>query len=239
MDSPDTRSADTAQTHAPGIAAFDVDGTLTWADSFVVFLRFWAGRAGFAWRMAALAPAFAAYRLGWIGRDAAKAACVRMFFAGAALAQVERAGRAFALHIYPRIERPDAMARLAACRAGAGPVGFVSASLGIYLRPWAEHLGLDFVEATELEVADGRATGNLAGANCRGAEKARRLRARFGRPAARAWGDSPGDTEMLAEAAEGFMCAFSGGPRRPLLAMLRLLLDPATDRRRAPAGDGA
>ena len=79
----------------------------------------------------------------------------------------------------------------------------VSASLGVYLRPIAERLRFDAVLATELEVgADGRLTGRLAGANVRGAEKARRLDAWLGGEPAYVWayGDSSGDRELWARA---------------------------------------
>ena len=64
--------------------------------------------------------------------------------------------------------------------------------------------------ATRLAVgADGRLTGELDGANCRGPEKVRRLHewldtAHGGRSAVEvvAYGDSPGDREMLADADE-------------------------------------
>ena len=77
----------------------------------------------------------------------------------------------------------------------------VSASFGAYLRPIAERLRFDAVLATELEVGpDGRLTGRIAGANVRGAEKARRLDAWLdGAPRRIVWayGDSSGDRELL------------------------------------------
>ena len=62
--------------------------------------------------------------------------------------------------------------------------------------------------ATELEVdADGRCTGALVDGNCRGPEKVARLHAWLdehhgGRDAVELWayGDSPGDLELLADA---------------------------------------
>jgi HAD superfamily phosphoserine phosphatase-like hydrolase len=83
----------------------------------------------------------------------------------------------------------------------------ISASLGAYLRPIAEHLQFDDVLATELEVSDdGRLTGRMVGANVRGPEKARRLDAWIAdacadpKPFVWAYGDSSGDRELWARA---------------------------------------
>jgi phosphatidylglycerophosphatase C len=67
--------------------------------------------------------------------------------------------------------------------------------------PIGRRLGFDTVLATRLEVdADGRLTGRLVGANCRGPEKVARLREwRSGELVVDfAYGDSAGDREMLA-----------------------------------------
>jgi phosphatidylglycerophosphatase C len=55
-------------------------------------------------------------------------------------------------------------------------------------------------------------TGAFAGPNCRGEEKVRRLRAAFGEdmPLAAAYGDTTGDTEMLAMADEAGFRRFKG-----------------------------
>ncbi len=76
----------------------------------------------------------------------------------------------------------------------------VSASPELYVTPIGRRLGFDAVLATRLEVdADGRLTGRLLGANCRGPEKVVRLREwrREGLAMAYAYGDSAGDREML------------------------------------------
>ena len=60
-------------------------------------------------------------------------------------------------------------------------VAFVSASLGCYLRPLAERLGVEHVLCTELEVGTGdRLTGRMMGSNCRGQAKVDRLAELFG-----------------------------------------------------------
>jgi phosphatidylglycerophosphatase C len=81
-----------------------------------------------------------------------------------------------------------------------------SASLDPYLVPLGRLLAADEAVCTMLERgADGRLTGRLAGPNCRGAEKARRIRALLderGLQEAEVWayGDSDGDEPLLASA---------------------------------------
>lgn len=119
--------------------------------------------------------------------------------------------------------RPDTVARLAWHRAEGHRVVLVSASLRSYLTPLGEHLGADAVLCTDVEVgADGRLTGRLAGANCRGPEKVARLRrwlagAGLERDAVELWayGDSAGDRELLAAADRPLLVAGVTVPARP------------------------
>ena len=119
--------------------------------------------------------------------------------------------------------RPDTLARLRWHQDAAHEVVLVSASFTVYLLPLARQLGVDGVLGTELAVGDdGLLTGALANANCRGAEKVRRLHAwlreRHGdRTNVELWayGDSPGDRELLADADHAVWV------RGPLLARSR------------------
>jgi phosphatidylglycerophosphatase C len=78
----------------------------------------------------------------------------------------------------------------------------VSASLDVYLQPWADQQGIDAVLCSGLEInPQQRVTGRLTPANCYGPEKARRIRAWLdGRQPSHitAYGDSRGDEEMFA-----------------------------------------
>jgi HAD superfamily hydrolase (TIGR01490 family) len=106
----------------------------------------------------------------------------------------------------PRRFRPEMVDRIRWHQGEGHAVVLVSASLRAYLDPVVEHLGLDGVCAVELEVGDdGRLTGQMIGANCRGAEKVRRLHEWLGGEApSRLWayGNSSGDRELLAAADE-------------------------------------
>jgi phosphatidylglycerophosphatase C len=183
----------------PGLAAFDFDGTLARRDTLVPFLRETRGTARVVY---ALARAAVRAR----DRDALKVAAIGHLFRGLPADVLDRRGRAYAVML-PDLLRPEMVERLRWHRHEGHAVVIVSASLGVYLRPLAEHLGIDAALAVELvRDGDGLLTGSVVGdLNTRGPEKAARLRAwaaeRFG-PAATfelwAYGDSAGDEQMLA-----------------------------------------
>ena len=191
---------------APGVAAFDFDGTLTRTDSFVAFLRRVGGNAGLAAAWARVPLGVAAARSGGPFRDKVKATLVAEVLGGRPLSEVAAAGRAYGSALAETVT-PAMRAVLEDHRRRGHRLVVVSASLEIYLETAAERLGLDAVLATRLEVDPaGRLTGELAGANCRGAEKARRLAEWMAleglAPATPVWayGDSAGDSRLLAGA---------------------------------------
>jgi phosphatidylglycerophosphatase C len=196
------------------VAAFDVDGTLTTHDCVIPFLRRVAGTArvaaGLGRRPVRLVRAAAGR-----DRDALKMLAAESTFAGRPLAEVRRDAGSFARHVHARWLRPESVGRLERHRAAGDVVALVSASFELYLEPLAELLGADHVLGTRLEAdSSGVLTGRLAGPNCRGPEKVRRLHEclseRYqGRSHVRvvAYGDSAGDRELLADADEAHWMA--------------------------------
>jgi HAD superfamily hydrolase (TIGR01490 family) len=187
------------------VAAFDFDGTLTRRDSLLPFLVFVRGAAATAQAVVAEGPLFGRVLLGRASRDEAKEALLTRLLGGAELQQLSDSGRAFAERLVTREIRPAMRRRLDWHRRAGHRVVIVSASPTLYLEPAGRGLGVDAVLATTLEVgANGRLTGRLEGRNCRGDEKAKRLRAWLDgsghEPSNQIWayGDSRGDTEMLA-----------------------------------------
>ena len=65
------RNANNDDTGTP-VAAFDLDGTILWADAFTTFLRARVSRVEFWSRMAPLTPLFTAYVLSGEGRSRVK-----------------------------------------------------------------------------------------------------------------------------------------------------------------------
>ena len=184
------------------IVAFDFDGTLTIRDSFTEFLRWRAGPGGWALGLVKLAPAVAAYARDR-DRGRIKAASVREFLLGVDRATLKAEAARFADEIWPRFMRPDALAVWNDWGVRGAHRVIVTASPTITVAPFARRLGAEALLGTEMAFdSQDRVTGAFAGPNCRGEEKVRRLRAVYGDDVrlAAAYGDTSGDTEMLAMA---------------------------------------
>lgn len=196
------------------IVAFDFDGTLTIRDSYTAFLKWRAGALGYALDLVGLTPELLIYP---IARDRGrlKAAATRIFLGGLSTAEVQASAKAFCDEHWDRLMRPDALERWRAWgEEGAWRV-IVTASPSLTVAPFAERLGADDLLGTQLEARpDGRLTGGFASPNCRAAEKVVRLREAYGDDVrlAAAYGDTSGDTEMLAIADHAGWREFTGRP---------------------------
>ena len=183
------------------VAAFDFDGTLSTRDNFVPFLRRVAGAAAVSRAMAVNSARLARQRRSTRSRDALKALVLRDLFAGFDADLLDEIARGFAQEIVQRYLRTEMVRRADWHRTQGHSLVIVSASLGVYLRPISAQLRFDDVLCTELEVGDdGFLTGEMAGNNVRGLEKARRLDDWLGESPAYVWayGDSSGDRELFA-----------------------------------------
>jgi HAD superfamily hydrolase (TIGR01490 family) len=188
---------------ARGVAAFDFDGTLTRRDSLLPFLGRVCGTWSAGRAFARVAPALALDLAGRGDRDTAKERMLVRLLAGRTRDELARVGAEYGEYLVEHQLRPDMRARLAWHRDQGHETVIVSASLDVYLRTVQRRLGVDVLLCSVLEFDDGgRCTGRLLGGNCRGAAKATRLRAHLGSAPVELWayGDSAGDTAMLAMA---------------------------------------
>lgn len=198
----------------PPVVAFDFDGTLTVKDSYTAFLK-WRTPKG-AWILGGLKliPAALAY-LVHRDRGRIKAAATKVYLAGVGRERLEADARAFAALHSRSLLRPDAVIAWKRWRKERVRLVIVTASPDLVVAPFARGLGADDLLGTPLHFDErDRVSGAFASPNCRGSEKVERLRAAFG-PDLRvraAYGDTSGDTEMLAIAEEPYFRVFSGKP---------------------------
>jgi phosphatidylglycerophosphatase C len=204
--------ASTPPNDATAVAAFDLDGTLTDSGSVVHWLSAVAGTATVRRAIAghAVSLVSGALRAGTTADDA-KEALFTTVLAGRPLDDVAAVSATFAEEHLRRCIRPEVVARLAEHLDRGHVVIVVSASPSLYVARIADALGAHGSAATDLAVGPGGAlTGRYDGANCRGAEKVRRVFSLLehlgvgdvgpGRPLF-AYGNSRGDLRLL-EAAD-------------------------------------
>ena len=188
----------------PPIVAFDFDGTLTVRDSFTAFLKWRTPPARWVLGGIRLIPAALSY-LVHRDRGRIKVAAAREFLGGVPRERLEADARRFAELFSRSLLRPDAVLAWKRWQRERVRLIIVTASPDPVVAPFARGLGADGLLGTPLAYdARDRVTGAFAAPNCRGPEKVVRLREAFG-PDLRvraAYGDTDGDTEMLAIAEE-------------------------------------
>ncbi|GHT80856.1 hypothetical protein FACS1894154_04700 [Betaproteobacteria bacterium] len=184
------------------VAAFDFDGTITTRDTFLPFLIRACGRARVYAVLLRLGGEALRVWLGRSDRDRFKVLLLRRLLAGAAVANLMKSGIEHAKFILPWC-RPAALERIRWHQEQGHRLVMVSASLNFYLEAVAAQLGFEDVLCTEMLAVEGVCSGELKGENCRAAEKVKRLQGLLGALESceiYAYGDSDGDTEMLASA---------------------------------------
>jgi HAD superfamily hydrolase (TIGR01490 family) len=184
----------------PIVAVFDFDGTLTRRDSLLPFLRIAMGSWKFWWGLLVMSPILVAYALRLIPNWWAKQALLTYFLAGWREQQLQEIAQRFAVEEIPKLVHPEALARLRWHQEKGHQTILVSASLEVYLLPWAKIMGFDQVIGTQLEVQNDILTGRILGKNCHGKEKIIRLKALMqdlSQYCLYGYGDSRGDRELL------------------------------------------
>jgi phosphatidylglycerophosphatase C len=207
------QEAEAERPDAP-VVAFDFDGTLTVKDSYTAFLKWRTPPLAMALGGLRLIPATISYLFDR-DRGRIKAAATKVFLAGVSRERLEADARRFAEQHSRSLLRPDAVIAWKRWRKEGVRLVIVTASPDLVVAPFARGLGADDILGTPLRFDErDRVTGAFASPNCRGEEKVVRLKAAYG-PHLRvraAYGDTSGDTEMLAIAEEPYFRVFTGKP---------------------------
>ncbi|MFM7640670.1 MAG: HAD family hydrolase [Cyanobium sp.] len=182
------------------IAVFDVDRTLLRGDCLHMAARRSRGPMGKFGAALSLLPSVVSWQLGRKSTDELKERTLALFRICEVVNREEAAGRCdWLLPELQRHLRPAALERLRWHQQRGDRVVLCSASPRMLLQPLADWLCVDLL-ATELKRQQGRWQPLLAGPNCKGPEKVRRLAMHLGpleRLTLEAYGDSKGDRELL------------------------------------------
>jgi phosphatidylglycerophosphatase C len=209
------------------LALFDLDGTITTHDTMFAFVRHARGNLRTALGLLWLSPVLGLHALGLVDATTAKTALLRHFFGGLPKQTLQAWAESFASPL-DELVRPEARARLQWHREQGHEIVLVSASLDLWLSPWAQRQALNLL-CTQAHFDGDVFTGSLQGPNCNGPEKEARIRAAHDLSSytfVYAYGDSSGDVQMLALAHESWLRPFHPGSE--LLRALETRSKPAS-----------
>lgn len=183
------------------IAAFDFDGTLTYGDTLIPFLKFVSGNLNTNLKLSLLTPHFIKYLLGKESRQDLKENILTRFLKGYPIDEIRHLGSLFATQKLPELIKLDAIERFQWHLNQGHLCILISANLDIYLEAWGDSVGFHHVISSNCAVSpQGTLTGLLTGKTCRGSEKTSRLIDLAGPKdnfQLYAYGDSEGDRELL------------------------------------------
>lgn len=183
------------------LSVWDMDRTITRAPTFPRWLAFWVRNAAL-WRALLLPlvpPLLLLFAVRLLDRRGLKQALHRLFMGPKVRReQVEALAERFAAEVGARLELAGALEQMRADAAAGHVLLLVTASPRFYVEALARRWGVPHVLATENEGNAAHLLHRIAGANCYGEEKVRRVEAwRQGRPVACAWSDDLSDLPLL------------------------------------------
>jgi HAD superfamily hydrolase (TIGR01490 family) len=186
------------------IALFDFDGTLTTKDSMRLFFAWVDPRGVGWWRFLRAAPGVVLSH--GFRREPLKTALVHAFLAGKTQEELAVLGRQFVQDVLPAHLNQTVLARMRRYRDEGARVAIVSASLDVWLRPFAKQEGVALL-CTEAAYTHGLFMGEWQTPNCNGVEKRRRVELYFPdwtQQVITVYGNSAGDAAMLQMADEAW-----------------------------------
>lgn len=197
----------------PVVVLFDFDGTLTTSDTLPLFIKYMTGCSGLLLSMLKTLPAMILLACnGWrnvgkINAGRTKEKLLASCFAHQSCEQITRRVNGF-VDVIEKILAPNVMERLYYHINQGDKVVIVSASVDVWISPWAHKYGISDIIATRLETAGSTYTGRFYGNNCNGAEKVKRIAELYKRDNYHiiAYGNSSGDYPMLDYAHESYLC---------------------------------
>lgn len=196
------------------IYCFDFDRTLTTSDTLLEFIKYAKGTGRFLMVFLMYSPLLVLMKLHLYPNWKAKQQIFAHLFAGMRIEKFDALCHGFAEE-NQHLLRPKGITLVHEALVAGAQVFIVSASIDNWVRPFFDIRNLKGVQVlgTQIEVEDGKLTGNFKSNNCYGKEKVHRIAEAlksFERSEyeIEAFGDSRGDKEMLAFADKGHFKPF-------------------------------
>ncbi|MGA9211764.1 HAD-IB family hydrolase [Kaistella sp.] len=183
---------------------FDFDGTLTYSDTMFLYLKFY-NTTKFRIQFVKHIPLFILLKMNLLDAEKVKRSFISSILKGQSKSKIEKKSQQFFDQYYPDIFRENALEFIKNIDHSHTDCYIVSASLGIWVKPFAEKFKMNLI-ATQAEFKNDIFTGNFVGKNCNGAEKVNRIKEEIKDEKydkSIAFGDTSGDQEMLNWANEG------------------------------------
>jgi phosphatidylglycerophosphatase C len=146
------------------LVLFDFDKTLTTKDSFIEFLKFSTPKHKFYWNLFLLSPTFVGYTLKLIDAQSLKNKFLYRFYCNIRESDLKNIGKEFSSKRIPKILNIPIYKRLKAHKNKGCKIVIVSASLDIWLEPWAKQHGVDLI-CTKAHYNNNTFTGRINGLN--------------------------------------------------------------------------
>ena len=188
---------------------FDFDGTLTYKDTMFLFLEFYHPTK-FKLQFLRHIPLFILLKLKLADAEKVKKSFISSILKGQHKDKIQAKSKAFFDRYYPEIFRKNALDFIENIDQNNTESYIVTASLDIWVKPFAEHFKIPLL-ATEAEFVNDVFTGNFTTPNCNGIEKVNRIKQaingeKFDKKIA--FGDTDGDKPMLNFANESYFRFF-------------------------------
>mgnify|MGYP003617398765 FL=1 len=182
---------------------FDFDGTLTYKDTMFFFFLFYNSMKFYV-QFVKHIPLFVLLKLKLADAEKVKKSFISSILKGESRTKIEKKSQSFFEKYQDEIFRVNALEFINNIDRTQTESYIVSASLDIWVKPFAEKLEMKLL-STRAEFKNDIFTGNFIGKNCNGPEKVKRIietvnERKFDKIIA--FGDTSGDREMLSWADE-------------------------------------
>ncbi len=192
------------------LALFDFDGTISYRDSMIEFLKYLKGTDKLYKIFFLHSHWLILMYLGLIKKYKVKEKIWVKIFGSTKIDEFNQRAKQFALEVLPTFLFQSAINQIKKHKEEGDRVIVVSASAENWLQPWCEINELELI-STVLEVQNGRLTGHIEGKNCNGLEKVVRIKQQINLnkfDKIYAYGNSKGDIPMLNLATHQFFNHF-------------------------------